>query len=180
MPRIVLHVQIGAGGGNGLLVGYCVRLIWGSGQTLFSEISFLRFWGDCWQICIACLLEIHPAGVPNFAAGGDQAKADVECRTWLKARGFNLVRFCMNADFDFSSVAADWFDDTLYILCGASPNISGVAHRVIGRGAFEMVWGVAGSGAGLAGPWEGEAGNRVYWIEFIVSSCLAGEHRETA
>lgn len=138
------------------------------------------FWGDCWRTCIACLLEIHPAEVPNFAAGGDQAKADVACRTWLKARGYNLVRFCMNADFDFSRVAADWFDDTLYILCGASPNIPGVAHCVIGRGAFEVVWDVARSGAGLAGPWEDENGNRVFWIEFIVPSRLAGEQREAA
>ncbi|MGO4151480.1 hypothetical protein [Cupriavidus sp. YAF13] len=135
-------------------------------KQLISHDPEHGFWGDCWRTCIACLLDMAPAEVPNFAAGGDQEAADVACRAWLKARGYNLVKFCMLAEH--AHAAADWFDDTLYILCGASPNIPGVAHCVIGRGAFEVVWDVARSGAGLAGPWEDEIGQRVYWVEFIV------------
>ncbi|WP_458763646.1 hypothetical protein [Cupriavidus basilensis] len=123
-------------------------------------------WGDCWRTCIACLLDLHPSEVPNFAEGGDQARGDRLARAWLKARGYNLVKMCMLAQF--TEAAADWFDDTPYILCGQSPNIPGVAHCVIGRGAFETIWDPACSGLGLAGPWVDENDNRVYWVEFIV------------
>ncbi|CAJ0698754.1 hypothetical protein [Ralstonia holmesii] len=124
-------------------------------------------YGDCWRTCIACLLDLHPSQVPHFCADGvSQATADADCRAWLKERGYNLVRTCMFAKY--SEMAADWFGEAMYILCGASPNHPGVGHCVIGRGGFEIVWDVGQSGAGLAGPWVDDNGNGIYWCEFIV------------
>lgn len=127
-------------------------------------------WGDCWRTCIACLLDMSPADVPHFA-DQDNPKADEQCREWLKERGFNLVKVCMFAES--ASFAADWFRDAFYILTGLSPNVAEVAHCVIGRGAFDVVWDPAQPGKGLAGPWVDEHGNNLYWIEFIVPMSLA-------
>ncbi|WP_434033700.1 hypothetical protein [Cupriavidus sp. a3] len=135
-------------------------------KQLISHDPEHGFYGDCWRTCIACLLDLHPSQVPNFVEGVDQPAAEKAARAWLKARGYNLIKLCMLADYP--DAAAEWFDDMPYILVGQSPNIPGIGHCVIGRGAFEMLWDPALSGLGLAGPWQDENGNRVYWIEFIV------------
>lgn len=127
------------------------------------------FWGDCYRTCIACLLGIDAADVPHFcddAQGKDIDDTEANCRAWLKSCGYNIIKVCMlecNASY-----ALSWFDDMPYILTGQSPNFNGVAHCVIGRGAFDVVWDVSPLNKGLAGPWVDENGNRVYWIEFIV------------
>ena len=135
-------------------------------KQLISHDPMHGNFGDCWRTCIACLLDMHPSEVPHFCQGGDQLTADAAARAWLKERGYNLVKACMFAAD--AHVAAEWFDDALYILSGSSPNSPGVSHAVIGRGGFEVVWDVARSGLGLDGPWVDENGNRVYWVEFIV------------
>ena len=135
-------------------------------------------WGDCWRTCIACLLDLPAAEVPNFVGDAclnrqDQSAADAAARTWLKERGYNIVKFCMNAAPEYANAAKDWFDDTPYIMTGQSAGLKGIAHCVIGQGPFLVLWDVAPGGSGLAGPWRDEFGQDVYWLEFIVPCATA-------
>lgn len=146
-------------------------------KQLISHDPANGAWGDCWRTCMACLLDMNPSEIPNFVEGGDQLLAAKRARAWLKERGFHMIVVCMLEEH--AGAAAEWFGDALYILTGKSPNIPNIAHCVVGRGPFEVVWDPARSGAGLAGPWVEDDGRRVYVIEFIVPDKLAA-YREAA
>lgn len=93
-------------------------------QTQFGEPM-----GNCFATCVACLLDIDVADVPNFCALGDLWWRDFS--DWLNERGFSAIVVCMRTKGAWSGSMACWAN-ALCIVSGPSPR-GDFDHAVIGR-----------------------------------------------
>jgi hypothetical protein len=93
-------------------------------QTILHDPDKPDVMGNCWQTCIASLLNIPLDEVPHFVQENDTYDAVNEAtRAWARERGLELLHL------DRSYLKGS---PMLCILEGRSPR--GVAHVVIGRG----------------------------------------------
>lgn len=120
--------------------------------------------GDCYRTAIACLLNLDPEEVPNFAESHwDDMKA------WKKADKEFLAQF----NLTYAEIAYDSSLETLlysmellspgilYLLSGTSRN--NTHHTVIG-GAGRIYWDPAKDNSGIIGP----CSDGYYWIQILV------------
>ena len=81
-------------------------------------------YGDCYRTCIACILNLQPKTVPNFAQlyWDDNEKWDEENRKWLKERNLGIASIAFQQEL--SSLLEDLkkFNDIYFILTGRSRN----------------------------------------------------------
>jgi hypothetical protein len=95
-------------------------------QTILADPAQPDVMGNCWQTCIAGILDLPLEEVPHFVQM-HQSMADVEASTrhWAAGHGYAMVRLGI-LEVDANA------DHVLTLLCGESPR--GVHHAVIGRG----------------------------------------------
>ncbi len=122
--------------------------------------------GNCFQACIASLLEIPLEEVPHFVEGNQDAYFwRKELNVWLAPRGLsfveiwcpNLANFRWYADEQLANVG-------YYVLSGPSPRQKNVEHAVIAKGG-EIVFDPHPSKAGLAD------GDDYRWIGLMIDRC---------
>ncbi len=134
-------------------------------------------YGDCWRTCIACLLNLQPEEVPHFTQLAVEHGEDLDCddrtREWLRKQGYDMA--CIPFQGNSKDWAAKHLGSMPYILTGKSPNFPDVAHCVIGRGGFELVWDPAPSGKGLSGPCVTNDGQEIYFVYILTQVNLLGE-----
>jgi hypothetical protein len=100
--------------------------------------------GDCMRACIASVLDLPIAKVPNFA----QLDADGEGNYWIM-----LAEFCRGHGYSFVTMQGRfvWSEDAIYhVISGPSPRIKGGHHAVVGRNG-QVFFDPHPSRAGLAG-----------------------------
>lgn len=88
-------------------------------QTIFDAVN-----GNCLAACIASILEVELAEVPNFCEGATTHWLD-RLAEWLAPRG--LYPLC------FTLTGGDWRPQGLHILAGKSPRGDWL-HAVVARG----------------------------------------------
>jgi len=125
--------------------------------------------GDCWRTCIANLLGLKPQQVPHFV-GNHFSDPDPQAYhkaavSWMEARGLRMVAIAYPADS--AAVVARDIEGVQYILTGNSPNFAGIAHAVIGYGAFQCLHDPSPENKGLLGPITVD-GQELYFVEFLV------------
>ncbi|RFP19154.1 hypothetical protein [Duganella sp. BJB475] len=135
--------------------------------------------GDCYRTCIAILLGVDAADVPNFTgdaveAGLGQDAADLAAQAWLTERGYRAIQMTVSAEF---SGIGKWIEKAAagmpYILAGQSPRYSS-CHCVIARGALEPVWCPSEGRPVMLEAWRDPASEaHFYFIEFIVRPVAA-------
>lgn len=107
--------------------------------------------GDCWRACIATILNMPSAEVPNFAAqvGDEMWRAT---RDWLDERGLALFEMACSADYTFENLVkwrSEDSRDVPVIVVGAPRGVDDDAHAVIAMNG-KIVHDP--SGAGISGP----------------------------
>lgn len=96
-------------------------------QTIFTVPG-----GNCFAACVASVLELSLADVPNFCDNMNAAWF-TDFRAWLRPRGLYAVSFKLAGkpgDPD-----AGWYPEGLHIAGGPSPRYEGVLHAVVARGS---------------------------------------------
>ena len=118
---------------------------------------------------LACLLEIPPKEIPNFADGLAYDKEGVEeywkrKKKWLDDRGWAWASFAFDSSFSLEDMldhGSELNQKMHWVLCGKSRN--GTNHVVICKGG-EIVHDPAIDGSGIVGPT-----NENWWhIEYLV------------
>lgn len=134
-------------------------------------------YGDCARTCLACLLDLSPEEVPNFAelhwedkAAFDQAEAN-----FLTAHGLKRVQFGYESELqDVLNYMREANRGTYYILLGTSAN--GTPHDVIGLDD-SIIWDPSIDNSGIVAPIE-ETG--AYYISVFVPTRLTASERGAA
>lgn len=133
-----------------------------------------RIWGDCHRACIASILELPLAAVPNFhepppGEPWHAARAAIREREFLIARGFVPITTAFTSDTPLADILHSqrhYNPDTYWILGGTSKN--GVGHSVVvydGR----IVHDPSLDESGIVGPMdEGH-----YWATYIGAGIAA-------
>ena len=135
--------------------------------------------GDCWRACIASVLDMPAAMVPNFAhLHPDWDTMIAAAREWLAPRGWSIFRSYISAGWDLDDVLS-WFSGNNphvpVILTGQSAADPKDNHAVVllnGRIAHDP------SNAGLAGPCVNEKGEPGWWWYDVI--CVAAIEAEEA
>lgn len=109
--------------------------------------------GDCWRACIASIVEVHAASVPNFMHEGakDRDEGVRRTRAWLAGRGYSLFQTYCSAKWEPQRLL-DVFSadnpDTPIIICGTCRD-GKTSHAVVAlNGAIVH----DPSGAGIIAP----------------------------
>jgi hypothetical protein len=94
--------------------------------------------GDCWRTCIACLFDLNPLDVPDFADGSiDGMTFDERTQGWLHERGLTRVELPFTGEFTADEVMGcigGLNPEAYYILAGAHPHLVGSTHSVVCKG----------------------------------------------
>jgi hypothetical protein len=85
--------------------------------------------GNCFATCIACLLDLDVADVPNFITLSDLWWR--EFTDWLNARGYSAIMVDMRIKGAWSGSMACW-SHALCVVGGQSPR-GDYGHAVVGR-----------------------------------------------
>lgn len=96
-------------------------------QTTFGDGKDGQESGNCFAACLASLLEMDTAGVPNFVAHPDWFR---RCQAWLSERGYGVVRI----DWP-PTVYAGQFPAMPVVVSGWGPR--GIRHSCVGRIAWD-------------------------------------------
>lgn len=139
--------------------------------------------GDCWRACIASILNLPAAEVPNFAHLADDSWCRMYelGRAWLKTRDLGIFRTYYSAGWALDEVLETLSApniDVPIILAGQSGRDPREAHAVVVMNG-EVVHDP--SGAGVAGPYPcncgaAECDSKGWWwldvVAFTASSRL--------
>lgn len=143
-------------------------------MTILNHNPKEGIFGDCFRCCIASLLELSAARVPNFCGYDWTVEGTEESRTrwfrntnaWLVSRGLSFIEFQMpdggldSAEKWMDSAVASGFD-AYHILSGKSPR--GHNHAVVAKNG-KIVFDPHPSRDGLCGP----DSDGVYSIGFLI------------
>ncbi len=99
-------------------------------QTRLSD-NDNKIYGNCWEACLASLLEIPIEDVPELNAGDPEDTEGLwvlNTNTWLATRGLMFLEFPSLPPDDYAHMGID----TYHIIIGPSPRKNG-SHAVVGR-----------------------------------------------
>ena len=100
--------------------------------------------GNCFAACLASILELPIADVPNFC-DGDNPRWKADCLEWLRPFGLYLLSVALPDDFPADQMPAGY-----HVMSGKSPR-GKFNHSVVGF-AGKMVHDPHPSGDGIDGP----------------------------
>lgn len=131
-------------------------------KQLFRHKPELGQYGDCHRTCLANMLDLEPASVPNFAVHYDDIPAFYrEVDKFLSSKGLAEFTYAMSGTLeDVLNCMQVWNKNQLYILCGKSPRDTN--HSVVCRGG-KIICDPAIDGGDLVGP----ASDGYYWISVL-------------
>lgn len=125
--------------------------------------------GDCLRTAIACLLNLHPSEVPNFAEHGNDEHVRPAVRHWLAKRKLALLDVPYQADEEHTLAMLTEHlskvngDDLCYMVTGMG--LAG-PHVVIYCGA-KVIHDPSPNNVGIQEPING-----VYWVSYILPSFM--------
>lgn len=100
-------------------------------QTVFDD-----GYGNCLSACVASILELPIADVPNFRESPEPESA---LRTWLAQRGWSVFQYTVATADDLASTHFNTGPGVYVILGGAGPRTNAQGrpkqHAVVGRAA---------------------------------------------
>lgn len=94
---------------------------------------------NCFQACIAMLLDLDINDVPEFFSGGKEWDSKKQGE-WLKRKGYYALEVELIYDEETEGKVNNvggWDEGSLMILTGESPNRPNLLHAVIGVGNKE-------------------------------------------
>jgi hypothetical protein len=107
-------------------------------QTFPKQTQFRREGevGNCWQYCIAAILNLPPEEVPHFLKESiaNDTNMDFDTQKWLNKRGLWMAH---TRDLHFYRDC----DSPLYIVCGPSPRSKELhQHHAVVMQNYRMVY----------------------------------------
>lgn len=84
--------------------------------------------GNCMSACLASVLELPLAEVPNFfEAGSDDTDYWNACRTWLRGLGLGILTINFDGPAQWSQLRLGGY----HIVGGSSPRMEGMDHATV-------------------------------------------------
>lgn len=127
--------------------------------------------GDCWRACIATILDLPVADLPNFAHNADWNGMLEAARRWLKPKGLSIYQTYCAGSWDLKEIISSFSERSPgapFILCGASKRDPNDDHAVV---VMDGALVHDPSGSGLSGPCQEVHGERWWYMHVI---CLSG------
>ncbi len=139
-------------------------------QLVFPHRPVNNQHGDCFRTCVACMLDMDAADVPNFAendASTDEFWGRIQ--DWFAGLGLYLL--CVPLDGAMSQEDVLTTIGTMnpgcrYMLGGHSPG--GTSHVVVCLDE-KMEWDPSPVGSGLDGPTSESGDEKLWWVYMIGS-----------
>ena len=120
-------------------------------QTIFSDKKN-GIVGNCWQACVASLLDLRLEDVPHFCNSNSWPE---NYHKWLYDKNLVSIDFTINNDYQLCYLG-------YHIIVGHSPRHAGILHGVIGLNG-EICFDVHPDNTGLL-----ESGRYTYTIIFPI------------
>ena len=138
-------------------------------QIFFHNPENGRY-GDCHRTCIACLLDLEPAEVPNFGEHYEDGEAfNAAVDGYLASQFLAQSMHAFEGTFEeIMKMQSILNKDIYYILGGQSKN--GTNHSVVCLGG-EIAWDPAIDDSGIIGPMT----DGYFWITYLVPAFATGK-----
>lgn len=145
-------------------------------RQLNPHIPEIGLIGDCFRTCLACMLNLHPSEVPNFAEIGYDSgteyvspEAQEAVQTFLRELGLTLIEYPVAdnpVEMVTKSLAFINGEDFCYMLSGKGA--AGHGHVCLYRGS-ELLWCPSGT-KGIVGAHPAvDDTPALYWVKILGS-----------